>query len=89
MAFRLAYLHLTLVHSKGQGQAHFDFNISQMVTDRTNITIASIIMSLVGFQLAYLELTLTYSKGQRGRRNDVSSNIVAFLLIASRCYSTE
>ena len=39
LAFRLTYLHLTLVHSKcqGQGYGHFD---SQTVKDMSSITIA-------------------------------------------------
>ena len=43
VALRLAYLYLTVAHSKdqGQGQAHFTVNISQMVTDRANIAIGS------------------------------------------------
>ena len=66
MAFRLAYLHLTLIHSKRrcQGHAHFFMhifaNISQMMADRADITIAPNITSHVGFRLAYLDLTLTY-----------------------------
>ena len=37
-------------------------NISQMMTDRTNNSIAPNIMSHVGIQLVYLEFTLTYSE---------------------------
>ena len=61
MAFRLAYSHLTLTHSKGQGQrhAHSTVNISQKMTDMANVTIAPNIMLHVGFRLAYLELTST------------------------------
>ena len=37
--FPLAYVHLTLAHSKGQGEGHADFTVSipQMVTNRANI----------------------------------------------------
>ena len=78
MAFRLAYLHLTLPIVKVTLTVrHVKIvNIWQMVTDRANITLASDIMSHVGFRLAYLELTLTYSKGQHGRGNGVSHNIL-------------
>ena len=41
MAFQLAYLHLTLAHSKGQCQGYVHVNIVQMVTDRANIAIAN------------------------------------------------
>ena len=39
---RVAYIHVTLVHSKGQSQGHehFTLNISQKVEDMANITIA-------------------------------------------------
>ena len=36
----MVYLNMTLIHSKGQGQAHFNLNTLQRVTDRSNIAIA-------------------------------------------------
>ena len=80
VAFRLAYLHLTLVHSKGQGHAHFDLNISKMVTDGENITI------VINYEVAYrisfnTDLILAYSKGHHDRRKGVTPNILALLFI--------
>ena len=62
-------------------------NILKIITDRADITIDPNIMLHVGFRLVYLELTLTYSKGQLGRRNDVSLNILTFLLIVQSANS--
>ena len=45
------------------------------------MTIAPNILSHVGFRLAELELIVTNSKGQLGRRNGVTSNILAFLIL--------
>ena len=61
MGFWLAYLHLTMTHSEGQGQTFSTMNILQMMADEAIITIAPYIMSHVNFRLVYLELTLTYS----------------------------
>ena len=65
MAFQLAYLRLTLAHSKRQGQGHalLIVNISQTVTDRANINIATSRKSHIAFPMAYSYLTLTHSKG--------------------------
>ena len=42
VAFRLAYLRVTLTRSKGQGQGHFfTINISQTVIDMANIAVAN------------------------------------------------
>ena len=55
MAFRLAYLRLTLTQYKGQSQdnAHWRVNISEIVIDRVKITI-----------VMKSHLTLTHSQGQ-------------------------
>ena len=41
----LAYLHLTIAHSKGQDQAHFD--CVYLTNDRTNITISHMLLLLL------------------------------------------
>ena len=41
IGFRVVYLHLTLTHSKGQGQCHKDSDCEHLINvDRANITIS-------------------------------------------------
>ena len=61
----MMYLHLTLVHSKGQSQGHANLtvNMSQTVTDWTNIAIANTWEDGYWGSVSVLHLTLAHSKG--------------------------
>ena len=79
--FPLAYLHLTLVCSKvqGQGHAHFELVSCKWWLIGKTLLLATNRKSHVGFRLADLSLTLVYSKGQLGSWKDVWPNILAGL----------
>ena len=65
-AFPLTYLHLTLTHSKdqGQGHTHFDYESHKRMADGTNIAIADSLEAARRLRLTYVHLTLAHSKGQ-------------------------
>ena len=81
VAFLLAYLQLTVAHSKGQGQGHAHFACEYLANDDRQGKYYYCPKYYVAsrFRLAYFELTLTYSEGQLSRRNGVFTNILAFL----------
>ena len=64
IGYRLAYLHLTLTYSKGQGQdhAHLDSEFLWKGERYYKITIAA--SYIMGFRMAYTHLTLVHFKGQ-------------------------
>ena len=63
MGFRLAYLDLTLLEVKLKVMHISSVNISKMVTDSANITIAIEYDVTYGRLLAYLRLILGYFRG--------------------------
>ena len=66
MAFRLAYLHLTLGHSKGQGQGYtyFDWISHKRWQIWQSLQLSTHRKSHVAFQLLYLHLILAHSEFQ-------------------------
>ena len=62
MAFRLAYLHLTLAHSKAQGKGHVHFNNDNKKIGLT-LLLSSNMKLHMGFRLPFLDLTLFHFKG--------------------------
>ena len=65
MAFRLAYLHFTLAHSKSQGQDHPHIDCDYLANSKQLILLLpSNMKSHISFLLAYLDLTNACSKGQ-------------------------
>ena len=65
IGFPLAYLHLTMANSTGQGQGHVFFNCEYLVDDdRVDNSIPSNRKLHVGFRLAYFNLTLAHSEEQ-------------------------
>ena len=68
MAFTLAYLHMTLNHSIGQGQGRATFDwISQKRCQIGQVLLFPTHRKQhVAFRLAYLHLTMAHSKGHQG-----------------------
>ena len=60
MFFPLAYLHLTLAHSIGQGQSHAILiaNILYIVTDWANITLTVIRKAVYGLSICIITIDL-------------------------------
>ena len=63
-SFKLAYLHLTTGHSKGQGQHLAYFDCEYLANDDrwTNIRINITTIESIIIWLAYLHLTVAYSR---------------------------
>ena len=65
MVIPFAYLALTLIKSKCQGEDDSLANISETMADTTDIAVSNEEQIAYGlFRLAYLDLTLTYFEGQ-------------------------
>ena len=91
VAFRLAYIHLTLAHSKGYDHMS-TVNISQTVTDRANIVTANKYKVHNAFPLAYLCLTSTryrFVAGARRWRPSLTRWRSSLAPVADECRSSE
>ena len=67
MGVRLGYLHLILVHCKGQGRRHENFTSEYLDNGdklEKHYYCSKIWKSYIGFLLSYLHFTLTHSKSQ-------------------------
>ena len=84
ISFRLTYLHLTLAHSKAQGQGHPHFDceyLYQWWQIWQTLLLSSNSMSCLGFRFAYLHFTLDHSKGQgEGRAHFYCKHLVNWMV---------